>query len=199
MTSQSSKRLPSTPRPTFWIIVFLVTWLLSATVEPVQALGYWLLVELGGVRRACPTWLLSFIMTLGSLPTTAFVTFTCTVIRLIRQSWKPAVVTLSLVCGILVLVSTLPRLDLYIDYGYFPHESTFPSGHMAGYLVSLLMLGTVASGRAGRLTMTVSATLIGCVLGVVILSATAHVLWDVLGSVFLFLAVRPLITTRSTS
>lgn len=107
---------------------------------------------------------------------------------------------LGIVGSALLLTFAVPHLDAYIDYGWFPHESTFPSGHMAGFLASFLMLGAVIpEGRGWRLTMTVSASLIGCVLGIVILAVTAHVLWDVLGSVFLFLAIRPLFTPRSTS
>ena len=173
--------------------------MLSATVPPAQALGYWILVELGHVRRALPPDLLNAVVTAGSLPVTGCVLVLSAVIHLLRRGWKRSVVVVAPLCLVLAFTTALPHLGLHVDHGWFPHYATFPSGHMSGFLASCIALGSLMESPRWRTAKTVLGAVGGGVIALAILSVTAHTFWDVLGSFCLCQIVLVVLRAASAS
>ncbi|MDU0347533.1 hypothetical protein [Actinomyces sp. MRS3W] len=170
-----------------WLVVALLTWLVSATAAPAQELGYRVLVEFGALREAVGANILSAAIALGSLPVCCLAALVALGIGLSagrrrELAWAGAGAGL-----LLFTVLVLQQLGLHIEHGWFPHEGTFPSGHLAAFLAAW-MLWRAAVGAGYRRAVDVGAGVLGSCLAVALLAGTAHTLWDVVGSAALGLA-----------
>ena len=192
-SGRGDTRMSAWSRPLIWSAAFLACWITSATIGPAQALGYQALVDLGAVRQVCPSWLLAFAVSLGSLPVTVSVFAACALSSLVRLRSRKTLRPLVVSALTLLLAATLPLLGLHIYHGWFPHYATFPSGHMAGFLLSSLSLRLLSDATPWRRAIWGLTVLGGSLVGVAILSTTAHTFWDVLGSACLALVVLPLL------
>lgn len=182
-------------------LTYLGLWLLcyvAASVIPwTQLIGYRLLVVLTDIRWLSSPSLQAVVSWLGE-PRHAVASVAAGTVLLAIQFWprrtlrwrgREAVI---LLLGCLALLGTalvLPKLGWHVDHGYFPHEATFPSGHMSSLMCFYLTTWGIG-WRHWRLLVDILATPILLLLGAAIIAQSAHTLWDVLGPVMLALATR---------
>lgn len=197
------EKVPS--RPSWWKrpLTYLGLWLfcyVAASVIPwTQLIGYRSLVFLTGISWLSSEPLKAVVAWLGE-PRHAIAGMTAGPLLLILQfsplrtpRWRGREAGILLV-GCLALLGTalvLPKLGWHVDHGYFPHEATFPSGHMSALMCLYLAIWGIGWGRWRRFVdMMVAPILI--VVGAAIIAQSAHTIWDILAPLFLAAATRQL-------
>lgn len=187
-------------QPTIYLGLWLLTYMAASFIPWGQLLGYRSLVFFTRIGWLSSPPLKAFVDWCGE-PRHAVIAMAAGTTLLTVQFWPSQIPrwrgreAAMLLIGCLILLGTaliLPELGWHIDHGYFPHEATFPSGHMSGFLCTYLAIWAIGSRPWRRRVdfLLLPATL---VIGGAIVAQSAHTPWDVLGPTSLTLATRSLI------
>lgn len=183
-------------RPLLWLGLWAVTYVAASAIPWTQLLGYRSLVFFAGLPWLSSPPLEAIVDWLGQ-PRHAIAAMLAGALLLAVQFWPSRVPRWRgreagiLLLGSLALLGTaliLPELGWHVDHGYFPHEATFPSGHMSALLCFYLAVWGIGWGRWRRIVEVLAAPIL-VIVGSAIIAQSAHTIWDTLGPFFLALTV----------
>lgn len=185
-----SSRPPWWKQPLTYLGLWLFCYVAASVIPWTQLIGYRSLVFFTGISWLSSDPLKAIIVWLGE-PRHAITAMTAGTALLALQfsprrtpRWRGREGGILLV-GCLALLGTalvLPKLGWHVDHGYFPHEATFPSGHMSGFLCIYLALWSLGGRRWKRMFST-AGVLTAPLIGASIMANSAHTIWDVLGPI----------------
>lgn len=189
-------------RPLTYLGLWLFCYVAASVIPWAQLLGYRSLVFFTEI-----SWLSSkpfkiIVTWLGEPPHAIATMAGGTLVLLLRFSprrtprWRGLEAGI-LLLGCLALLGTalvLPKLGWHVDHDYFPHEATFPSGHMSTLMCLYLTVWGIGWGWWRRFVDILAAPIL-LVIGAAIIAQSAHTVWDILGPLFLAATTRQLLQT----